>query len=160
MADDIILREVRDSDLPPLYTDYLDPESNRMAAFTRAEPADWETFRARAERFRADPEVSMYTITDGDGTLLGQAGVFGPPEERSVTYRVLREHWGRGVATAALRRLLELVPDRPLHARAACDNSGSVRVLEKCGFVVTGTERSWAHARGAETDEFLLVLEA
>lgn len=47
---------------------------------------------------------------------------------------------------------------RPLHARAAADNAGSVRVLEKCGFTVTGTDRGYANARGAEIDEVLLTL--
>jgi RimJ/RimL family protein N-acetyltransferase len=50
------------------------------------------------------------------------------------------------------------VPDRPLHARAAADNIASVRVLEKCGFVVTGHDRGFANARGTEIDEVLLTL--
>ncbi|WP_078910644.1 GNAT family N-acetyltransferase [Streptomyces sp. NRRL S-87] len=156
----VTLRELRDSDLPTLYEDHLDPESNRMAAFTPAEPADWETYRARWARLSADPAVVMRVIAGPDGEPVGQAAVFGPPEERSVTYRVRRAHWGRGVATAALRQLLDLVPERPLHARAACDNAASLRVLRRCGFVVTGTETNHAPARGAEIDEHLLLLEA
>jgi RimJ/RimL family protein N-acetyltransferase len=52
------------------------------------------------------------------------------------------------------------VPVRPLRARAAADNAGSIRVLEKCGFVVTGRDRGFANARGEETDEVLLTLRA
>jgi RimJ/RimL family protein N-acetyltransferase len=57
-----------------------------------------------------------------------------------------------------LRELLGVVPDRPLYARAAADNAGSVRVLEKCGFVLTGHERGFANARGEEIDEVVLTL--
>ena len=43
--------------------------------------------------------------------------------------------------------LLDLVPVRPLHARAASDNAGSLRVLQKSGFKIIGTETSFAAAR-------------
>ena len=47
---------------------------------------------------------------------------------------------------------------RPLYARAAKDNIGSRRVLEKCGFVVIGEDKGYAHARGMETEEVVLRL--
>lgn len=84
--------------------------------------------------------------------------MYGPPEEREVTYWIGRPYWGRGAASAALRHILGIVPERPLHARAAADNAGSLRVLEKCGFVVTGRNRDFAHGRGEETEEALLIL--
>lgn len=93
-----------------------------------------------------------------NGEVAGHAAVFGPPEEREVTYWIGREYRGQGAATAALRELLGAVPNRPLHARAAADNGGSIRVLEKCGFVVTRNERGFANARGEESDEVILTL--
>lgn len=84
--------------------------------------------------------------------------MFGPPEEREVTYWIGRQYWGRGAATAALRELLGVAPERPLHARAAADNIGSIQVLKKCGFVVTGNERDFANGRGEEVDEVLFTL--
>ncbi|CAM5241416.1 hypothetical protein SHIRM173S_09754 [Streptomyces hirsutus] len=47
--------------------------------------------------------------------------------------------------------------ERPLHARVAADNAGSLRVLEKCGFRVVARETGYAPARGAETDELVLT---
>jgi RimJ/RimL family protein N-acetyltransferase len=52
------------------------------------------------------------------------------------------------------------VPTRPLHARAASDNVGSLKVLQRAGFTITGTEISYAAGRGAEIEETLLVLDA
>ena len=47
---------------------------------------------------------------------------------------------------------------RPLHASAAFDNAGSMRVLEKCGFQKVGLERAFANARGAVIEEVVFVL--
>ena len=80
--------------------------------------------------------------------------------EREVTYWIDRAHWGRGIATRALRSLLAELPMRPLHARAAADNAASIRVLTNCGFVVCGADRGFAAARGAEIDELLLRLDS
>jgi RimJ/RimL family protein N-acetyltransferase len=158
---DVALREVRDTDLPVFFTHMSDPDSVRMAAFTAEDPSDAARFAAHWARIRQDPAVLVRTVT-GTGpeadVVLGHVGVFGPPAEREVTYWIGRPHWGRGAATAALRALLALVPERPLHARAAADNHGSVRVLTRCGFTVRRTERSFAAGRGGEIDELLLTL--
>ncbi|MFI9612257.1 GNAT family N-acetyltransferase [Streptomyces sp. NPDC052023] len=155
---DVTLREVRDGDLPVFYAHMTDPEGNLMAAFTAEDPSDRARFDAHWARIRRDPAVMVRTVTGEDGEIVGHLGVFGPRGEREVTYWIGREYWGRGAATAALRELLAVVPDRPLHARAAADNGGSIRVLEKCGFVATRTERGFANARGAEIDEVILTL--
>ena len=42
-----------------------------------------------------------------------------------------------GLGDARAIVLVEL-PDRPLHALVSTDNVGSIRVLEKCGFVEIG----------------------
>ncbi|MET9385572.1 GNAT family protein [Streptomyces sp. NPDC002928] len=84
--------------------------------------------------------------------MAGHVAAFGPPAEREVTYVVDRAHWGLGIATEALAALLELEPTRPLHDDAAADNVGSLRVLEKRGFVVSGRSRCFARARGEEID--------
>ena len=56
-------------------------------------------------------------------------------DERDVGYWIGREHWGAGVATAALGAFLTILEERPLFAHVAEHNVGSIRVLEKCGFV-------------------------
>jgi RimJ/RimL family protein N-acetyltransferase len=79
----------------------------------------------------------------------------GQPE---VTYWIGKEYWGNGVATRALSAFLESARVRPLHARAAKDNVASLRVLEKCGFVITGEDKGFSNARGEEVEEFILTL--
>ncbi|GAA3966394.1 GNAT family N-acetyltransferase [Streptomyces marokkonensis] len=152
----IALREVHDSDLPVFFRQMNDPEALSMAAFTPEDPADRDAFEAHWRKIRASLAV-VRTIL-GDGDVIGSAAVYGEPGEREVTYWVDRAHWGRGVATAALRVLLAEVRDRPLYARAAADNTGSRRVLEKCGFVTSARARGFAPARGEEIDEVVLHL--
>jgi RimJ/RimL family protein N-acetyltransferase len=153
---DVVLREVEDSDLPVFFRHMSDPESNRMAAFTSEDPTDRAAFDAHWSRIRASDAVIRTVLADGE--VVGHTAVYGPPEEREVTYVIDRAHWGRGIATLALRALLEAVPARPLHARAAADNAASLRVLLKCGFAVTGHDRGFANARGEDTDEVVLTL--
>ena len=153
------LRTVRDSDLDAIFDIEREPEGVRMAAFTAPDPHDRARFDEHWQRIRASPEIVARTVVD-DGVVVGHVAVFGPPDEREVTYWIARSHWGRGVATAALRLLLAEVPERPVHARAAADNVGSARVLAKCGFAVVGRDRGFATARGEEIEELLFTLSA
>ncbi|MEU0075316.1 GNAT family N-acetyltransferase [Streptomyces sp. NPDC006332] len=153
---EITLREVHDSDLPVFFRQMNDPEAVRMAAFTPKDPADRDAFDALWKGIRASDAVARTVLADGD--VVGSAAVYGEPGEREVTYWVDRAYWGRGVATAALRALVTEVPERPLYARAAADNEGSLRALEKCGFEVAARERGFANARREEIDEVVLTL--
>ncbi|CAL9383174.1 GNAT family N-acetyltransferase [Streptomyces sp. enrichment culture] len=152
----VSLRPVRAEDLDYLFALVRDPEARRMAAFTARDPDDRAAFDAHWARLLASPDVNRLVLVDG--APAGHAAVYGPPGEREVTYWIDRAHWGRGVATAALAALLDLVPERPLHARAATDNTASCRVLTKCGFVPTGHDRGWAHGRGEDVDEVVFTL--
>lgn len=155
---DVVLREVRDTDLPVFFTHTNDAEGIRMAAFTAKDPTDRDHFHSHWARIRQDPAVVNRTVVGEGGEVVGHVAAYGPPEDREVTYWIGREYWGRGAATAALRELLAIEATRPLHARAVADNTGSLRVLEKCGFVVTGHDRGFANGRGQEVDEVLLTL--
>ncbi|CAM5667561.1 hypothetical protein STAFG_8439 [Streptomyces afghaniensis 772] len=151
------LREVHDSDLPVFFRQMNDPEALHMAAFVPKDPADRDAFDAHWTKIRSSADVVRTVLADGD--VVGSAAVYGEPGEREVTYWVDRAYWGKGIATAALRALLTVVPERPLYARAASDNAGSLRVLEKCGFRAVATASGYASARGAEIEETVLLLE-
>lgn len=157
---EVMLREVEDGDLDALFGQMRDPEGVWMAAFTAKNPDDRAHFDAHMARVRAAADVTMRTIIL-DGQVVGHVASF-PGEDvggREVTYVVDRVVWGQGVASRALALLLEEVTDRPLYARAASDNAGSMRVLAKAGFKVIGTERSFAQARQAEIEESVLRLD-
>lgn len=155
---DIHLRDVIDADLPALFEQQRDPAYNHMAAFTHKDPSDRNSFLAHWARIRQDSSVIIRAVTL-DGHLVGSLASWVQEGEREVTYGIAKEHWGKGIATRALSAYLEIVTERPLHACAAADNVGSRRVLEKCGFKITGHGRGFANARGCEIDEVLLKLD-
>jgi RimJ/RimL family protein N-acetyltransferase len=154
---EITLREVRDSDLGVFWAQMSDERAQHMAAVTRGYHYDQAAFGRHWDSVRSDRAVIVRTVLAG-GEVAGHAAIFGPAGEREVTYWVDRAYWGLGVATAALTALLGLEPTRPLRAHAAADNAGSIRVLQKCGFVITGRGRIFAQARGEEIDEVALTL--
>jgi RimJ/RimL family protein N-acetyltransferase len=154
---EIALRPVEDSDLPVFHRQMTDPEAVRMAAFGPENPYDHEAFAAYWQRVRDSAHVLRTVLADGE--VAGNAAVYGVAGEREVTYWIDRAYWGRGVATTALRALLAEVLERPLYARAAADNTASLRVLGKCGFRETARAQGYANGRGKEIEEVVLVLQ-
>ena len=130
----VSLRPVEDDDLPVFLAHQEDPVAAAMAAFPTRGPVE---FYAHWATIRADPTNVTRTIV-ADGAVAGDMLCWLEKGQREVGYWVGREWWGRGVATAALRLLLEEIRDRPITAHVALDNIASRRVLEHCGFVVVG----------------------
>jgi RimJ/RimL family protein N-acetyltransferase len=154
----VALRPIDDTDLDAIFEQMLDPASVRMAAFTAEDPNDRAAFDAHMAQIVASPEATMLAVTCDD-ELVGTIGsfVFGAATE--VTYWIHRSWWGRGIATRALALLLDVVTVRPLEARAASDNAGSLRVLRKNDFRVVATEMSYAQGRGVAIEETILRLD-
>lgn len=153
------LRPCEESDLDRFFAFQLDPEANRMAAFTREDPGDRTGFDALWRRIMADEEVVARTVTV-DGEVAGSVSAFVPDgEERTeVAYWIDPARWGRGTASQALAALLGEVATRPLYARVAKDNERSIRVLRANGFTVVGEDSGYAAARGEETEEYVMRL--
>lgn len=148
------LRDVEPGDLPILFQHQLDPDANRMAV---ANARDERAFNAHWAKTLADPAVVAKAIV-ADGRVVGDINCFKSNGQDAIGYWIAREHWGRGIATRALGLLLEQVATRPLCARVARSNIASLRVLEHCGFVVTGHELTPACDRFPECEETVLVL--
>ena len=154
----VSLRPLEDRDLESIFRQVTDPESIRMAAFTAENWTDRRAFLDRQSRLRADTSVS-HRVIDVDGAAVGTIGSFRIGDELEVTYWVDRAHWGKGIASAALKLLLDETAERPVYARAASDNAGSLRVLEKAGFRRVGVDRGFAAGRGEEIEETILRLD-
>ena len=132
-----MLREVMPTDLPVHFEQQRDPTSVAMAVVPSRDRA---AFDAHWKRLLGDPSVVVRTVV-ADGEVVGSAVSFLRGGERQVGYWIGREHWGRGLASAALAELLIEVTERPLFARVVPHNLGSLRVLAKSGFQMVGEER-------------------
>jgi RimJ/RimL family protein N-acetyltransferase len=148
---------VTEDDLPILFEHQRDPEAFRMAAL---KPRDWDAYIEHWGKILDDETLIAYAILL-NGTVAGNIVSFGRGGVREVGYWIGKTFWGQGIATAALNEFLRLDEVRPLHATVAKGNAASVRVLEKCGFTVTGHRTAPADDRwDEEVEEVLMKLEA
>jgi RimJ/RimL family protein N-acetyltransferase len=157
MKGEIQLRDVIETDLSIFFEQQLDPEANRMAAFTRKDPADKESFLEHWNKIMNDESILIKTIIF-EGKIAGSVLSYVQSGEREVSYWIGKEYWGKGIATYALTELLDLTKERPLYARAAKDNIASLRVLEKCGFKIIGEDKGFANVRSEDIEEYILEL--
>ncbi len=153
----VTLRDIQERDLPIFFEHQKDNIANHMAAFTSKDPTDWNLFSEHWSRILADEAIIKRCILLGNHAV-GHISSFEMFGEREVSYWIDRAHWGKGIATDALKQFLLLETLRPLYARAAKDNTGSRRVLEKCGFVITDEGSGFANARDMEIEEFIFTL--
>ena len=148
------LRSVEAADLPLLFEFQSDPDSNKMA-FTR--PRRRQEFDEHWNHILTDPSVTAKAILAHD-QLAGCISCFSCDDMNFVGYWMGKNFWGKGIATAALKLLLAGVKIRPLCARVAIENAASIRVLQKCGFVIVRHEWSPASERNLECEEAVLEL--
>ncbi len=155
----ITLRRTTHSDLMLLHAFELDAASNELAG---AKPRDWDTFSARWEQILADPDglatsVMPRVICD-DGIVVGSINISPDQGCDSIGYWIAKEHWGRGIATAAVALMLREFTRRPLMATAAALNLPSIRVLEKNSFVILSRRTTPETLRAVQRETVTLVL--
>jgi RimJ/RimL family protein N-acetyltransferase len=149
------LRPLETGDLPRMYEMQLDPESNRMAVTI---PRTGPVFDAHWAKTLDDPGNTTRAVLFS-GALVGYISCFPMDGQYHVGYWIDRAHWGSGIASRALHLLLREVTKRPLVAAAATSNGASIRVLQKCGFVVERVRISPSSDRYPECEEAVLVLQ-
>lgn len=155
MDGEVTLRAVEDGDLPTIFEDQRDPESIRMAAFPAREE---RAFYDHWAKIRKEEGTVIRTI-EFAGEVAGYISSWGRDGELLLGYWISKRFWGKGVATKAVSHFLREMQSRPLLAFAAKHNVGSIRVLEKCGFVLVGEDKSVAPTGGEEVEEFLYRLD-
>jgi len=152
----LTLRDAKASDIPVLYKFQSDPEANRLAGFV---PRSRPDFVKHWRKILKDETVERKMILLG-GEVAGYLVCFTRIRpDREVGYWIGREHWGKGVATKALKTFLREYKFRPLFARVAKHNAASLRVVKKNGFVITGEDK-FSNAAGEKYEEFVLKLSA
>lgn len=153
MNNEVRLRDVEPSDLPIFYEQQLDADATRMAAFPSRDRAAFDAHWAT--NILGNPSAVTQTILL-DGQVAGNIGSWLQDDVRLVGYWIGKEYWGKGVATRALAAFLLLVTERPLCAHVVRHNVGSIRVMEKCGFIFEREES--AGVAGDDVVELVFVL--
>ncbi len=141
--------------LEVFFQNQQDTEANDLA---KVFPRDRDDFEAHWGRIMDDRETIARSIVY-EGEVVGNINAFWVESEMNVGYWIEKVHWGKGIATRALRGLLEIVETRPIIARVAMGNAGSIRVLESNGFVKIAEEDSPGTDRYAACREGVFRLD-
>lgn len=159
----LVLREIHpEHDLAAIYDLFAD---ERVALSTDTGPFTemWQAeevmnWFAAIRRARQGLRWAI-TLREGDGSLIGTCG-FNSWSRRNnsagIGYDLMPEFWGRGIATEAVRAMLEwgfehLALNR-IQADVIVGNVTSGRVLQKLGFVAEGVQRAGGFWRGEYHD--------
>ncbi len=126
--------------------------------YTRREGIDFLDF-ARSQ----EPECA-FAIEHGDEAVGGVGFLVGRDIARmsaEMGYWLSEDFWGRGIATRAVTAMSEWAFDNykltRVFAMAFAHNAGSIRVLEKAGFVREGVMRRSAIKNGVIVDQMLFA---
>ena len=145
------LRDVEASDLALFFEHQRDPVAVALVTFkSRDRPA----FDQHWAKLLADNSCLKQTIVF-DSQAVGHIGSWTSDGKREIGYWIDRTFWGRGIATEAISAFLLLEQTRPLYAEVAKHNAASIRVLQKCGFVIDD-----ASSEDAGPTHILLKLDA
>ena len=137
-ASEINLRPVAESDLPILFEHQREPAANEMAAFPAREH---DAFIAHWKKILANEALIAMTV-EVDKCIAGNIVSWTQDDQRKVGYWIGKEYWGKGVATQVLSMFLRVVTGRPIYAYVVKHNVASIRVLEKCGFLLQADFKS------------------
>jgi ribosomal-protein-alanine N-acetyltransferase len=115
----------------------------------------FDQFTERYDALLVEQEAGMcafYVLVVEDGSVLGRFNLYNIEDHSAeLGYRVAQHVSGRGVATATVRELCQLVGVehglRTLRAATADQNAASRKVLTKAGFVPVGP----AHLGGGKS---------
>ena len=139
----LVLRKPCLADADAIYGRYAaDAEVTKYVGWPRHHSIeDTEAFlRFSESEWRQWPAGPYLIESRGDGELLGGTGFgFESPSVAMTGYVLARDSWGFGYATEALMAIVDIARNlqvRHLYALCHPDNVASIRVLEKCAFVL------------------------
>jgi RimJ/RimL family protein N-acetyltransferase len=137
------------------YTRFPDPPQSTF-------PRRW---LARYEAGRREGTRQAFAIEDGDGTFLGLAlavAIDREAAEAELGYTVTPAARGRGIATAAVAALTRWALDEERLQRLTLvievSNVASVRVAERCGYVLEDVQRNAYVKPGRHADTAVYAL--
>ena len=143
----MVLRRYRPEDAEPLYRRLgADPETARYSGWNPY--ATLDTAEDAVRRFiDGYDDAHVYAwVMDSDDVVIGTIGAYDYREGQiEVGFSVVRSWQGRGLATEALKKVLEYLTENEgiacVRAWCAAENAASGRVLEKAGMRLVSTEK-------------------
>ena len=163
----LTLRELSDGDAPAAFRLFSDPEVMRFIG--KPPHTSHEETLAFVRRnqllFPAEEGVGWAMCLRGTDELVGYAGHWRLMRQHlrsEIGYQMLREHWGNGLMTEALRAILRFGFERlglnSVEAQIDPANTRSRKTLERLGFSQDGLLRESYYFAGEYTDTAFFTL--
>lgn len=155
----IRLRAYATSDIPRLVQLANNKNVSRYLVYTFPYPytkrdAIWWVDKGAQENGAVTKAIEFNNEFVGSVGIQPQAGWKSHTAE--IGYWIAEPYWGKGIATEALRQMTNLgmreLGLRKLFAPVLAPNIASMRVLEKCGYVVEGVLRQEVYKDGVYYD--------
>lgn len=148
------LRQMSDADIDALFAIFGDAETCRYFPEQHGEPyATLDEVRVNVldwadQRFAQGRGLRWGLTLISSSDLIGTAGInWWDRDNRcaEIGYDLNRQYWGQGLMTEAVHAIVRWgfvhMALHRIEADITEGNTGSMRVLEKCGFVLEGTAR-------------------
>jgi RimJ/RimL family protein N-acetyltransferase len=136
------LRVPTDEDAVAWHRLFDDPDVMEFHGGKSAGLSVYEELTARQRRHDAELGFCLWTMVDESGQVLGFTGAqpwpqdWGPTGEIEIGWRLGREHWGKGYATAAAQMTLERLRAAQVPSVVAmvlAGNTRSIAVTQRLG---------------------------
>ena len=160
-TDRLILRRMTMKDAQDIFEYSRDPEVARHVLWTAQKHISEakEYVRYMTKCYRDDLPSSWGIIDKESGRLVGTIGYMAFSEENAsveIGYSLARWLWGKGLATEALRAVIdytfEAMDINRIEAQHELTNPSSGRVMEKCGMKKEGILRQRLYNKGKFVD--------
>lgn len=178
-TDRLMLRDIREDDLPILIKHALEPESlknvltrQRKESYNKA---SYENSLAWAKYWETQTEREHYRLTverKSDQMVIGSINLHNAKPksyETSLGWHYGHEHRGNGYATEAAHEMLrigfEINDVRMIYADCFTDNKASIRIMVKLGMTpfwnygLFNTLRGWSYGESRETIRHTITKE-
>lgn len=164
------LRSLTKKDFKAVHSYASDPETVRYMTFGPNTEKDTRDFLARTVQANKFPSRKQYDFgleKLDDERLIGACGIYlREPGQAEIGWVLHKDYWNKGYMTEAARELVSFTINtleiRRIYARCDSENTGSRRVMEKCGMTREAFFRKVRKLRsepdGPWRDEFLYAI--
>jgi len=154
----VSIRPLRFSDAPYLYENVKDKEIvTWTVSIPHPYPKDGALKFVRKVRYNIEKKkaYAFGIVLKETGTVIGVVELMAldwRDKNAEIGYWLGRKYWAEGLMTEAVRLILEFgfgnLKLHRIYAKLFKENTGSVRVLEKCGFKLEGRMREERYRYG------------
>jgi len=138
----LLIRDIVEEDLDSLLLLYRKKENMKFISDGRTEWSK-EQLKDRYEQYNtcSDSGIAVFAVgIKGPNIIIGEAGLFnsfGDSKKLELGYILDKEYWKQGFGTEICRGLIDygfnVLSVEKLIARMYAENTGSVKLSEKCG---------------------------